>query len=231
MPLPPPSGHSGGQRRARGGAGSPRRCGQTAEARAVTLSPRPPAAEGPECGRSGAGRPRSKKLGVQGGWTRPGPSLWCREGGRTRGQLRRPAAPVGGRPGGRHVAAAGPRIPQVRRGVGGGTGEDRVAPRRPAPPRPRSPPAARRPPLRGTGDAGAARDCGSGAQSRRVSARLPMSAGLHRGGQGRHPAVLGRAGAQCPHPRKWVLPATPCAGRPWRQHLGKTSLGQVPTRG
>lgn len=112
----------GGQRRARVGAGSPRRCGQTAEARAVTDSPRPPAAEGPECGRSGAGRPRSKKLGVQGGWTRPGPSLWCREGGRTRGQLRRPAAPVGGRPGGRHVAAAGPRIPQVRRGVGGGHG-------------------------------------------------------------------------------------------------------------
>ena len=34
---------------------------------------------------------------------------------------------------------------------GEGTGEDRVAPRRPAPPRPCSPPATRCPPLRGTG--------------------------------------------------------------------------------
>lgn len=131
----------------------------------------------------------------------------------------------------RRGVAAGPRIPQVRRGVGRArvrTGWPRGAPLPRVPallPRRGAAPAAA-----GHGAAGAARGCGSGARCRRTSARLPMSAGLHRGGQGRHPAVLGRAGAQCPHPREWILPATPGAAGPWRPHLGKTSLGQVPTR-
>lgn len=75
----------------RGPAPSPSRSWKSPEVRPNSRSPscdldflpRPPAAEGPECGRSERGDPRSKKLGVQGaGRARGLPCGAGREGGR-----------------------------------------------------------------------------------------------------------------------------------------------------